>query len=148
MKQFWLMALAVLLSPPALAQEVGECDWRASAQAMAEPWQENTRIFANGKTRLALMDVIEPAAGAFYLLVLSPPFDELGGRQCRIIGMGNGVGFSGVNFSELQAQYDPAKGLQFTLPVTYYDGSTAGFVARTLNMTLNQATGDIGTDLR
>lgn len=136
----------VALASPTIAQQVGECDWRASAQAIAEPWEKTTRTFANGRTRLAVLDLIEPAAGAFYLLVLSPPEDELGGRQCRVIGMGNGVGFAGLNFEALEAGYDPSVGLMFSLPVSIYgDGD---FRPRQLNLSLNQATGHIGAELR
>lgn len=148
MKRFLGAILPLMLASAASAQDVGECDWRASAQALAEPWQENTRTFANGKTRLAVMDVIEPAAGAYYLMVLSPPYDEVGGRQCRIIGMGHGIGFAGIDFNSLDASYDPATGLTFALPVSVYDGANGGFAPKVLGFTLNQATGHIGTGLR
>ncbi|MDG4951587.1 hypothetical protein NLM59_11715, partial [Weeksellaceae bacterium KMM 9724] len=73
----------------------------ASAGNIVEPWEDNTRTFSNGKTRLALLDTIEPAAGSFHVLVLSLPLNELGDRQCRTIGMGGGIGFSGADFSTL-----------------------------------------------
>ncbi|CAN0606350.1 unnamed protein product, partial [Ectocarpus sp. 12 AP-2014] len=80
---------------PSLAQSVGDCDWRASAQALVEPWDapENTRTFANGDVRLAIIDTIEPAAGAFHLIILSPPYDEVGGRQCQVVSTNSSVGF-------------------------------------------------------
>ena len=144
--KYFLALVLTFLALPAVAQEVGECDWRASAQAIVEPWEGNTRTFANGKTRIALMDGIEPAAGALYLLVLSPPHDELGGRQCRIIGAMSGVGFGNVDFAALQAGYDPAVGLIFALPVSVFDGEN--FRPHELNFTVNQATGHIGAELR
>ncbi|WP_238366813.1 hypothetical protein [Mesobacterium pallidum] len=141
-------AAALALAPVlAQAQEVQPCDWQASAWNLAEPWEENIRTFANGAVRLALLDTIEPAAAAFHLLILSPPYAELGDRQCRTIGY-QGAGFSGADFAALTAGYDPAVGLIFTLPVQVYDADTAGFVGRALRVTLNQATGAIGTALQ
>lgn len=96
--------------------------------------------------RLALVDVIEPAAAAFYLVLLSPPEDEVGGRQCRVIGMGNGTGFAGADFATLQAGYDPAVGLMFSMLVSVLDDGD--FRPTQLNFTLNQATGDVAARLQ
>ena len=110
-----LSALALLaLALPVAAQTVEECDWRAAAQALIEPWEENTRTFANGDVRLALTDVIEPAAGAFHLVILSPPFDELGGRQCRVVSAVGSTGFAGLTLVGMTSAYDPSIGLTFT----------------------------------
>ncbi|WP_341368285.1 hypothetical protein [Yoonia sp. BS5-3] len=70
-------SFAVLLAyltamTPAAAQEAIPCDWQASAQHLVEPWEENSRTFANGDVRVAALDTIEPAAGFAYLMVLSP----------------------------------------------------------------------------
>ena len=137
---------ALALATPALAQEVIDCDWRAQAPSIAEPWEANSRTFANGHVRLALLDVIEPAFGGFHLLVLSPPRDELGFRQCRIVTFEDSLGFAGVSFEALKAGYDPATGLSFTLPVRTHDGQ-GGYTARTLYLTLDQSDGVITTRL-
>lgn len=136
--------LGLLAGWPAMAQEAVPCDWPARADSIVEPWEANTRTFANGKVRLALLDTAEPAAAAFHILVLSPPYDELGLRQCRTVGL-NGMGFAGADFSSLEAEYDPAVGLIFTMGVQLY--GEADFVPRTLRFTLNQATGAIGAQL-
>ncbi len=132
-----------LFATGAMAQQVGECDYRASGQAIAEPWEANTRTFANGNVRLTLTDTIEPAAGAFHVMVLSPPYDEVGGRQCRVISANGGIGFGGMEFGAIFAEYDPARGLFFEIPVTVFDDQTGGMVPQWLNFTLNQATGQI-----
>ncbi len=137
-----LLALAVFATPVA-AQEVIDCDWQARADAIVEPWEDNTRTFANGDVRLALLDTIEPAAGAFHVLVLSPPYDEVGGRQCKTIGVGGGAGFSGVGFEDITAEYDPVKGLSFWLEVDYYDGELADFSGGSLSFSVNQQTGAV-----
>jgi len=133
------------LAAPAAAQEAVPCDWAARADGIVEPWEDNTATFANGAVRLALIDTVEPAAGAFHLLILSPPLGELGERQCRTLGIG-GMGFAGLDFATLQAVYDPARGLIFTLAATRYDG--ADFRPATLEFSLNQATGGIRAVLR
>lgn len=137
-------ALALLAATAAEAQEVSPCaDHRSAAQAIAEPWEENTRTFANGDVRLAIIDTIEPAAAAFHLLVLSPPFDEVGGRQCAVVSSQNGMGFGGLELTGMQAGYDPAQGLTFAIPATRWVQESDSYLPATLSVTLNQATGAI-----
>lgn len=141
------LAALALLPLPALAQSlaasVSECDWRARADAIVEPWEAHTRTFSEGKVRLAMLDTIEPAHGWAHILLISPPFDALGGRQCRVIGS-----FSGIWWDSLHANYDPATGLVFSIDVQQVPDSGEAPVTRALHFTLNQATGAITTDLR
>ncbi|MBW4982586.1 hypothetical protein KZZ07_08540 [Mameliella sp. CS4] len=150
MKRLMCTLPLVLLPALAAAQDnivtVQDCDWQASARNIVEPWEAHSRTFSNGKTRLALMDTIEPAAAWAWMLVLSPPYSELGDRQCKVIGL-NGMGFAGMEFGALNADYDPATGLTFTVPVNVYDPDTAMPATATLRFTLNQATGAIDGDL-
>ncbi|TNF21782.1 MAG: hypothetical protein EP318_05780 [Rhodobacteraceae bacterium] len=129
----------------ASAQTVAVCDWRAAARAIVEPWEANTRTFSNGKTRLALLDTVEPAAGAFHLLILSPPYNELGERQCRMISHDGTMGFAEMAFGALSAGYDPARGLLFDIPVRHVDAATGGITGGWLGLEVNQATGAIAT---
>jgi hypothetical protein len=139
-----LTLLALVLGSPAAAQEVSICDdFRSSAFALADPWEANTRLFANGEVRLAVSDTIEPAAGAFHLIVISPPYDELGLRQCRVVSDEGGVGFGGLSLDGIEATYDPATGLGFGIASGRYDLETGEFRPATLRVTLNQATGEI-----
>lgn len=141
------VALLTCFAAPAAAQDVQQCDWIARADAIVEPWEEHSRTFANGEVRIALLDVIEPAAGAFHLLVLSPPYAELGERQCVTLGMSNNIGFAHVAFSTLQAAYDPTTGLTFEIDVAVMDANGAP-VPRHLSFSLNQSTGAIAAGLR
>lgn len=142
----YLFTAMLLLASPASAQMAQFCDWIARADAIAEPWETNTRTFANGAVRLALLDTVEPAAGAFHVLILSPPYNELGERQCKTLGLSQGMGFSGADFSSLDAQYDPSVGLVFRMNVeTPQNGD---FVGSTLVFTLNQSTGAVGANLQ
>jgi hypothetical protein len=141
-----LILLAALTASPLHAQSVEDCDWRAEARNIAEPWEQNSKTFANGAVRIALLDTIEPAAVPFFLLVISPPIDEIGSPQCKIIGFGEAQGFAHIEFPTLDANYDPARGLTFQVMthiyVTEQDFSNAGI----LEFTLNQSTGAIATE--
>ncbi len=138
----WI-ALGLLMASPLAAQEVVDCGFAARADAIYEPWEEFSRTYANGEVRVALLDTIEPAAGSFHVLVLSPPYDEVGGRQCKTIGLENNIGFSGIGFEEIQADYDPALGLTFHIEVTYYEPEFADYLSGSLIFSLNQQTGAI-----
>lgn len=147
MKHTQALCAATLLitASPVAAQTVGDCDWRASAQAIVEPWDQNTRTFANGDVRLALIDAIEPALGAFHILVLSPPYDELGGRQCQVVSWNDSIGFAGVDWAALEPGYDPAIGLFFNVPVDVFLDGTDYATPLFLFFSLNQSTGEIAT---
>jgi hypothetical protein len=140
------LVLAALTALPLHAQSVEDCDWRAEARNIAEPWEQNSRVFANGAVRVSLLDTIEPAAVPFFLLVISPPVDEIGSPQCKIIGFGEAQGFAHIEFTTLDANYDPARGLTFQVMTHIYvpeqDFSNAGI----LEFTLNQSTGAIATE--
>lgn len=141
-----LLALPGMAAAQDYVVSVLDCDWQASAANIAEPWEQNTRTFSEGKTRLAMLDTVEPAAGWAYVLVLSPPYSELGDRMCQLVGL-NGMGFAGMDFAALSATYDPATGLSFVLPVQVYDFDVGMPAPATLAFTLNQSTGAITTRL-
>ncbi len=141
----WLaVLLSVMAASPVASQQVGPCnDGRSGAHALVEPWEQSTRLFANGAVRLAITDITEPAAGSFFLMILSPPLDELGLRQCRLVRASDGVGFAGLTLDGIVATYDPAAGLRFVLPARRYVPESGDFTDATLAVTLNQATGAI-----
>ncbi|PVA06373.1 hypothetical protein [Thalassorhabdomicrobium marinisediminis] len=141
--RFALPILAALLSGPAAAQMSAPCDTLARADAIVEPWEENSTTFANGAVRVALLDAIEPAVAAFHLLILHPPFDELGGRSCTVISRDSGLGYSGVTFDGLEADYDPATGLTLTVPAAIYQPEQSFQNSLLVTITVNQATGEV-----
>jgi hypothetical protein len=148
MSRTLLPAVLALLPLTVQAQTIGSCDdWRTSAALLAEPWEANTRTFAEGAVRLALIDTYEPAAGAFHLLILSPPYDELGFSQCALVSNAEGAGFAGLDVSATEAAYDPATGLTFTIPATRWIMESDSYVPAVLTVTLNQATGAIAAVL-
>jgi hypothetical protein len=141
-----------LMAAPAFAQDsaatVTPCGDATRADTIAEPWEDNTATYADDQVRIAMLDMVEPAGGALKLLVISPPRNELGLRQCRVVGLDNGLGFYDMNFAAHQASYDPARGLTITLPARHYpvngdfDGDEGWFQ---LSVIINQQTGDIVT---
>ncbi len=141
-----LVTLLCLLPMASAAQEVVEdcSDWRSSARNIPEPWEQFTRTFANGAVRVTLFDTVEPAAGAFYLQVISPPYDELGSATCVLVTEAGGQGFGGLDFAALRAAYDPGVGLVFRLPVSRYRPDDGSFRPGTLGVSVNQSTGAIG----
>lgn len=131
------------LAAPALAVQVRECDWAASAAVIAEPWEKNTRAYYNGQVRVALMDTGgEPVCCSVQLLILAPDKnDEQGGRMCRLIGSTEALGFAGIDFDRLTTRYDAGRGLLITFPYQLYvDGlSSKSGVAR-VRVNLERAT--------
>ncbi|MDP5305894.1 hypothetical protein [Paracoccus spongiarum] len=142
--------LLTALAGPVLAQEgagnVLPCGQADRVDMLAEPWEDNTATYAEGQVRIALLDFVEPAGGAFRLMILSPPRDELGFRQCRVVLAGNGIGFYDMDFAARRSSYDPARGLTITLPARHYpangdvDGDEGWF---DLSVTIDQNSGDV-----
>lgn len=138
-----LALLLVVNATAAVAQAAYPCDWEARADAIVEPWEENSATFANGAVRVALLDVAEPAAAAFFLLILHPPHNELGLRQCTVVGLDEGLGYAAIFFDKLKAGYDPAQGLTFDVPAIIYLPEQSFQNSALLHITVNQAAGDV-----
>lgn len=143
MRSFFSLTFGLLAASPSYAQSVSECDWRAASVNLAEPWSETSRTYANGDVRIALLDTIEPAASSFHLLVLSPPYDEVGGRQCRVISAHGTLGFMGVTFDQIKAEYSPEYGLTFRLPVARYNEDSSEGDLMDLLFAVNQTSGQV-----
>ena len=146
--KYIFVVCAVFFAAPLSAQEINPCGWQTSARNIVEPWPDNVRSFANGDVRIVNLDTIEPAVGFAYLMVMTPPFDELGGRECVMISRGMGLGFAGVHFDTMTSQYDPAIGLTLEVVVNDYDPETSEAPLRMLRFTVNQATGEVAAILK
>ncbi|WP_425051272.1 hypothetical protein [Psychromarinibacter sp. S121] len=143
-KSLLIGAGLALCAAASQAQAVIDCNgWQGGARNIAEPWEQNSTTFANGAIRVALLDTVEPAAAAFYLLVIHPPYDELGSPGCGIIGLDESMGFSSMDFGALSASYDPAAGLTLRVGVEIFEPDTGGFDPAILAVTVNQSTGDL-----
>ncbi|GAA4220292.1 hypothetical protein GGQ68_000569 [Sagittula marina] len=145
------LATIALCCLPLVAQAqpitVSDCDWQSNAQNIPEPWEAHSRTFANGNVRLTMLDTIEPALGWAWLMVQSPPEQDWGGRQCKLLGL-DGAGFAGMKFDTLNADYDPSVGLMFSLLVDVFNPATGDSDTLPLWLTLNQSTGAIDAKLR
>ena len=136
-------AVLMLFAGGAAAQVAMPCDWQARADALVEPWETYSKTFANGDVRVALLDVIEPAAASYYLLVLHPPYDEVGARACTVVGLDEGLGYAGMFFQDLEATYDPAKGLTISVPAVIYLPEQSFQNSALVSVTINQSTGGV-----
>ena len=135
--------LFALLPFQAAAQVAFPCDGYARADAIVEPWEEHSDTFANGEIRVALLDIIEPAAASFFVLVLHPPFDDLGGRTCTLVGLDEGLGYAGIFYQDLDASYDAATGLTLQVPAVIYLPEQSFQNSALVSITINQATGEV-----
>lgn len=138
------LSMTAPVTAPVMAQTANDCSgWWASARNIPEPFEQHTRTYANGKIRVILLDTIEPALGAFHLMVIAPPYDELGSPNCAVISEREGSGFAGMYFAQIGASYDPASGLTLRLPIERFAPNTGGTDPAILAVTINQALGTI-----
>ncbi|MGZ9809442.1 hypothetical protein ACXN5S_03165 [Pseudoroseicyclus sp. H15] len=139
-----LFTALALLPQTAFAFGAEPCAGRVGIDSIVEPWAESTATFANGEVRVALIDFTEPAGGPVHLAIISPPRDELGLRQCRLITRDGVFGWSNLDFSTLEAAYDPATGLTFTIEGSAANADETAFDPLLVTVTLDQSTGEIG----
>ncbi|MBT0959238.1 hypothetical protein IV417_17760 [Alphaproteobacteria bacterium KMM 3653] len=152
------LLLALLLAAPAIsapsgakAQEIADCrtDLPPDLNPRIDALSEASRPFANGEVRLAPVSTGPISSGPHYLVILSPPRDAQGLRQCKTLKFEGDKGFAALEFNALTADYDPAKGLIFTLPALIYLPEESFVNSMVMTLTLNQSTGaiDVQTEL-
>lgn len=139
----WLMLAAA--PGVGMAQSVGDCAGRADVGFLMEPWEENTRTFVGDRVRIAVLDRRAPAEGPFWLLVIAPPFDAMGQRQCQLIGLGADAGFAAIRLDGLDARYDPQTGLAVDVPVATL--GRGGLADAMLALVIDPASGAISADM-
>jgi hypothetical protein len=141
-----LLALGLGVLPiQAVAQEINPCDGRTVATNLVEPWQQNTHVFADGTVRVALIDTVEPAAAAFYVMVISAPLDVLDNPQCRLLGATGGLGFAALDFAAMTLADGTARRLSFDIPAQIIRDTV--FVPVVMRFTLDRVSGDIDYQL-
>ncbi|MCC5986759.1 MAG: hypothetical protein JJT95_03690 [Pararhodobacter sp.] len=143
-----LAAAALLLLTPAHApaQVISECGWVGSPANIVEPWEENSRSFANGAIRIALLDTGgEPVCCARHLLILAPSGHEEGPvyRQCMVASAQEGSGFFEIDFDLLVASYDPEFGLLIDMQLWHYVVDGGSPIPDRMQIRINQATGAV-----
>jgi len=142
-----VLTALLLMAAPAGAQAIRACDWVGNPAYIVEPWESNTRTFANGAIRLALIDTDgEPVCCPIHLLILAPVGEVEGPawRACHLLSDGApGIGFNDIDLPGIAASYDPELGLRLEVPVwRYTDGLDRGRPAR-VAVRINQATGTV-----
>lgn len=148
---FSFLACAALALPAGvLAQVITDCDWIGNPANIVEPWDVNTRTFANGNIRVAWLDTGgEPVCCSSHLLILSPSGDGRDGpayRQCRVASARPGTGFYAVDVPGITASYDPVLGLSLSVPVDHWhSGMDQGRppIRERMEISINQATGTV-----
>ncbi|SHI85171.1 hypothetical protein [Wenxinia saemankumensis] len=132
------VALAWLASPAA-AQVIRDCDSHiANARNLALPYDEATRMFANGDITLISLLLDEPACCGAHLMVLYPdPEDPF--TACALVTTKDELGWSNLDLPGTEGAYDPATGLTLDVPARRWDGSD--FAPFTLSVIVNQQTG-------
>ena len=148
-----LSALALALAALPLgagAQVITDCDWVANPANIAEPWEANSRTYANGAIRIALLDTGgEPVCCSAHLLILAPSGsgqEEPAYRACQVFSARSGSGFYGFDVARTAASYDPARGLLLSVPVYHWhQGMESGAppIEERVELRINQATGEV-----
>jgi len=116
----------LIFSTAAHAQRVTPClegadiRYEASVLAIAEPWEDNTRTFADGDIRIAVIDTYEPAYGAYYLMVMYWAGNNSELRSCDLVSQGE-LGFVGMTLEGMEASFKPGLGLVLQVPTTFYN---------------------------
>ncbi|MEM8537100.1 MAG: hypothetical protein AAGF56_04475 [Pseudomonadota bacterium] len=143
----YLVVLLLCVGNALHAQTIIDCEERAALSEMYSAAGEKLRTFANGDVEISIIDTGEQNLANVYLKVVSPPRDDLGLRQCRLIGAAQDKGFAGMNINSMESSYDPATGLQLSMIIRTYDPASETLPRRFLFFTVNQATGQITADV-
>lgn len=149
-KAFLSAVVAFSVPVMAHAQVVTECGWIGAPANIMEPWDVNSRTFANGNIRVAWVDTGgEPVCCSSHLMVLSPSGNGSDGpvyRQCRVVSAQPGQGFYSVNIPGIVASYDPSRGLLLSVEVGHWhQGMETGAppILDRMDIRINQATGSV-----
>lgn len=140
--------IPLLFGVAAEAQQVNPCfesegiPYQTTAAVIAEPWGANTRTFADGDIRIAIMDTWEPALAAYYLMVLFWTGGEQGYRDCRLISQAE-LGFVSMMLTGMSADYDAARGLVLNVPTSFHNPATGNNEVGRLEVVINQQTAEV-----
>jgi len=143
--------LLVVSTLSAQAEIVRDCEGEITINLLAEPWEDNSKTFANGSVRIAVLDYWDPANAAFYLAVMYTPNDyiEAEGRACKVISAGGiGDGYNMVTLDGLKASYDPAQGLVLMINAEKYDYDAGVAIPGTVTVVVSRATNQVQASFR
>ena len=139
-----VLTLTAFSACSAVAQTLSNCDdWRSSAASIGEPWEANTKLYAEDSVRLAIMDVGEPAAGSYRLLILTTTVEVPIERLCSVMSFDDDLGFAELSFDGATDSTDPKNGLTIKIPAKRWLAVTDTYADALLTVSINPATGDI-----
>lgn len=134
------------LAASASAQVIRDCEtFEANARNIYPPYEETIRHYANGDIRLIALDVGEPAAASFHLMVTHPAGDEPY-AACTLISANGNLGFGGLVMEHMRARYDTDHGLVLSVPYTTWLENDQTQHPGELTVIVNQATGIVTAD--
>lgn len=126
------------------AQSVQTCDIATQVGKVALPEDLNIRHFANGAVTYAIVDDgRDDVATALSVIVISPPFNAQGERQCRQVRATADDGYAAMLLDQALAEYDPAIGLTVAIPSIYLASPETTGDSVIVSVTVNQATGSV-----
>lgn len=133
-------AAALALTSPAQAFITAPCGPEFSPLTITEPWEENSRNFAEGAIRIFEIFIDPNVASGAALGVLHPNVPGSDSyRSCTAIYAGPEFRYFGQAFvSEATAVYDASVGLIITVPVAFVGGRR-----EMMRFAVNQATGAV-----
>ena len=143
--------LPLLFGVAAEAQQVRPCfegqniPYQVSAAAVAEPWEANTRSFADGDIRITVMDTFEPALGAFHLMVLFWGNEDF--RECRLVSHAE-LGFVRMTLDGMTSTYDAKRGLVLSLPTEFFNPAEGVKESGSLEVVINRQTAEVSAARR
>ncbi|GAB5448861.1 hypothetical protein [Gymnodinialimonas sp.] len=132
------IAATLALAAPAQAFVTAPCGPEFTPNTITEPWEENTRTFANGVIRIFEIFIDPNVASGAALGILHPAGEGEEYRICTAIYQSHEFRFFAQAFvADATAVYDASLGLIITLPVAHagHDGPVM------LRFAVNQATG-------
>ncbi len=134
-------AALALTAAPAVAQSVTDCDSRAKARNLAEPWEENTATFADGDVRIAAVTMTEPEDAPAFLMILTET--ENGERRCRLVEAERDYGFYTIDMSSVVVAKKADGMLTLEVPVTDYADGPENPPPFPLTVKINRDTGEV-----
>lgn len=131
-------AALTLMATQAQAFVAAPCGPEFTPLTITEPWEENSRTFANGAIRIFEIFVDPNVASGAALGILHPTApDSDAYRRCTAIYAGIDFRYFGqAHVAEATAVYDASVGLIISVPVSFVDGNRV-----MLRFAVNQATG-------
>ncbi|RZA09082.1 MAG: hypothetical protein EOP11_02850 [Proteobacteria bacterium] len=133
MKILPLLLLSALTSISAQAAAVHSCEGLDSVGNLVG----NVRSYAQGAIRVAYVSTEEPAAAPDHILVFVAD-NEMGQTCYAVSASKDGMGFAGVEMPAIKSDYDAAKGLLVTIPVSKYDPDTGAVPGGEVKIRINR----------